>query len=87
MVSCTDCSEVMGRAKVGVSTASAATVGRQVIRPSSALQKVEKQKERGQRETAKVEMIAKVGQSERDRQTVKVGSLQAKFGSDKGRQD
>ena len=37
-----------------VSTASATTVGSQVIRPSSVMQRVEKQKERERRETAKV---------------------------------
>ena len=52
--------------EVEVSTASATTVGSQVIRPSSVMQRVEKQKERENRETAKVGMTAKVGQSERD---------------------
>ena len=42
----------------------------QVIRPSSVMQRVEKQKERERRETAKVGMTVKVGQSERDGQTV-----------------
>ena len=46
----------------------------QVIRPSSVMQKVEKQKERERRETAKVGMTVKVGQSERDGQKAKVGS-------------
>ena len=55
----------------------------------SAMQRVEKQKEkdRERRETAKVGMTAKVGQSERDGQTVKVGTLQAKVGSNKGQQE
>ena len=44
------------------------------------MQRVEKQKERGRRETVKVGMTAKVGQSERDGQTAKVGTLQAKVG-------
>ena len=70
-----------------VSTASAATVGRQVIRPCAVMQKVEKQKESERRETAKVGMIAKVRQSERDGQTVKVGTLQAKVGSNTGQQE
>ena len=47
-----------------VSTASATTVDSQVIRPSSVMQKVEKQKGRERRETAKVGMTVKVGQSE-----------------------
>ena len=46
-VSCTVCRTVKGRAKVEVSTASATTVGSQVIRPSSVLQRVEKQKGKG----------------------------------------
>ena len=69
-----------GKAKVEVSTTSATTVECQVIRPSSALHKVEKQKERERRETAKFGMTAKVGQPERDGQAVKVGTLQAKVG-------
>ena len=44
MVSYTVCSRAKGRAKVEVSTASATTVKSQVIRPSSVMQKVEKQK-------------------------------------------
>ena len=87
MVSCTVCRKVKGRAKVEVSTASATTVGSQVIRRSSVMQRVEKQKEREGRETAKVGMTAKVGQSERDGQSVKVGTLQAKVGSNKGQQE
>ena len=46
MVSCMVCRKAKGRAKVEVSTASATTVESQVIRPSSVMQKVEKQKER-----------------------------------------
>ena len=66
MVSCMVCRKVKEpRAKVEVSTASATTVGSQVIRPSSVMQRVEKQKERERRETAKVGVRAKVGQSER----------------------
>ena len=42
---------------------------------------------RERRDTAKVGMIVKVGQSERDGQTVKVGILQAKVGSNKGQQE
>ena len=84
MVSCTVCRKAKGRAKVEVSTASAATVESQVIRPSS---EVEKQKERERRETAKAGMTAKVVQSERDGQTVKVGKLQAKVGSNKGQEE
>ena len=57
------------------------TVESQVIRPSSVMQKVEKQKERERRETAKV------GQSERVGQKVKVGTRQAKVGSNKGQQE
>ena len=68
MVSCAVCRKVKGRAKVEVSTASATTVGSQVIRPSSVMQRVEKQKarDRERRETAEVGTTAKVGQSERD---------------------
>ena len=54
MVTCTVCRKAKGRAKVEVSTASATTVESQVIRPSSVMQKVEKQKEGERRETAKV---------------------------------
>ena len=79
MVSCTVRRKAKGRAKVEVSTTSATSVESQVIRPSSAMQKVERQKER-ERETANVGMTAKVGQPERDGQTVKVGTLQAKVG-------
>ena len=87
-MSFTVCRKVKGRAKAEVSTASAATVGSQVIRPSSVLQRVEKQKERDRerRETAKVGTTAPVGQSEREGQTVKVGTLQAKVGSNQGQQ-
>ena len=53
MVSCTVCRKAKGRAKVEVSTASATTVERQVIRPSSVMQKVEKQKERERRGDSK----------------------------------
>ena len=87
MVSCTVCRKVKGKGKVEVSTASATTVGSQVIRPSSVMQRVEKQKERERRDTAKVRMTAEVGQSEKDGQTVKVGTLQAKVGSNKGQQE
>ena len=45
MVSCTVCTKAKGRAKVEVSTASAATVRSQVIRPSSVMQKVESKRE------------------------------------------
>ena len=44
MVSCTVCRKAKGRAKVEVSTVSATTVESQVIRSSSVMQKVEKQK-------------------------------------------
>ena len=87
MVSCTVCRKAKGRAKVEVSTVSATTVESQVIRPSSVMQKVEKQKERERRETAKVGMTVKVGQSERVGQKVKVGTRQAKVGSNKGQQE
>ena len=60
MVSCTVCRKAKGRAKAEDSTASATTLESQVIRPSSAMQKVEKQKERERRETAKVGMTVKV---------------------------
>ena len=83
MVSCTVCRKAKGRAKVEVSTVSATTVESQVIRPSSVMQKVEKQKERERRQTAKVGMTVKVGQSERVGQKVKVGTRQAKVGSNK----
>ena len=63
------------------------TVESQVIRPSSVMQKVEKQKERERRETAKVGMTVKVGQSERDGQKVKVGTHQVKVGSNKDQQE
>ena len=46
IVSCTVCRKVKGTAKVEVSTASATTVGSQVIRSSSVMQKVEEQKEK-----------------------------------------
>ena len=46
MVSCTVCRKAKGTAKVEVATASATTVESQVIRPSSVMQKVQKQKER-----------------------------------------
>ena len=81
MVSCTVCRKAKGRAKVEVSTVSATTVESQVIRTSSVMQKVEKQKERERRETVKV------GQSERVGQKVKVGTRQAKVGSNKGQQE
>ena len=83
MASCTVCRKANGRAKGEVSTASPTTVESQIIRPSFVMQKVEKQKERERRETAKVGMTAKVGQPERDGQKVKVGTLQAKAGSKK----
>ena len=51
------------------------------------MQRVEKQKERERRETAKVGMTVKAGQSERDGQKVKVGTRQAKVGSNKGQQE
>ena len=70
-----------------VPTASATAVESQVIRPSSVTQKVEKQKERERRETAKVGMTVKVGQSDWDGQKVKVGTLQAKVGSNKDQQE
>ena len=86
MVSCTVCRKAKGRAKVEVSMASA-TVESQVIRPSSVMQKVDKEKERERRETAKVGMTVKVGQSERDGQKVKVGTHQVKAGSNKDQQE
>ena len=86
MVSCTVCRKAKGRAKVEVSTASA-IVESQVIRPSSVMQKVDKEKERERRETAKVGMTVKVGQSERDGQKVKVGTHQVKAGSNKDQQE
>ena len=70
-----------------VSRASATTVESKVIRPSSVVQKVENQKERERRETAKVGMTVKVGQTERDGQKVKVGTHQAKVGSNKDQQE
>ena len=48
------------------------------------MQKVEKQKEGARRETAKIGMTVKVGQSERDGQKVKFRTRQAKVGSNKG---
>ena len=81
MASCTVYRKVKGKAKVEISTASATIVGSQVIRPSSVTRKVEKQKERERRETAKV------GQLERGGQTVKVGTHQAKAGSNKDHQE
>ena len=47
MVSCTSCRKAKGRAKVEVSTASATIVQKQVIRPSSVMQRVEKQTGKG----------------------------------------
>ena len=87
MVSCTVCREAKGRAKMEVSTASATTVESKVIRPSSVIQKVEKQKERERRETAKVGMTVKVAQSERDGLKVKVGTHHVKVGSNKDQQE
>ena len=87
MVSCTVCRKAKGRAKVKVSTASAATVESQIIRPSSVMQKVEKQKERERRETAEVGMTVKVGQSESDGQKVEAGTCQAKVWSNKRQQE
>ena len=72
MVNCTVCRKVKEQAKVEISTGSATIVGSQVIRPSSVTRKVKKRKERERRETAKVGMREKVGQLERDGQTVKV---------------
>ena len=66
---------------------SATTVESQVIRPSFVVQKVEKQKERERRDTAKVGMTVKVGQSERDGQKAKVGTHQVKVGSNKDQQE
>ena len=43
MVSCAVCRKAKGREKVEVATVSARTVETQVIRPSSVMQKVEKQ--------------------------------------------
>ena len=87
MVSCTVCRKVKGRAKVELSTASSTTAESLVIRPSSVMQKVEKQKERERRETAKLGMTVKVGQSKRDGQKVKVGTREVKVGSNKGQQE
>ena len=53
MVSCEVCRKAKGRAKVEVSTASATTVESQVIRPSSVMQKVEKQKGKGKKGDSK----------------------------------
>ena len=79
MVSDTICRKAKERAKVEVSKASATIVESQIIRPSSVMQKVEKQKERERSETTKVGITAEVGQSEKDGLTVKVGTLQAKW--------
>ena len=87
MASCTVCRKAKGRAKVEVSMASATTVESQVIRPSSVMHKVEKQKERERRETAKVGVTVKVGQPERDGQKVKVGTHEVKVGSNKDQQE
>ena len=87
MVSCTVCRKAKGRAKVEVSTASATTAESQVIRPSFVMQKVDKQKERERRETAKVGITVKDGQSERDGQKVKVGTHQVKVGSNRDQQE
>ena len=87
MVSCTVCRKAKGRAKVEVSTVSATTVESQVVLPSSVMHKVEKQKERERMETTKVGMTVKDGHSERDGQKVKVGTRQAKVGSNTGQQE
>ena len=87
MVSCTVCRKAKGRAKVEVPTASSTTVESQAIRPSSVMQKVEKQKERETRETTKVGMTVKVGLLESDGQKVKVGTRQVKVGSNKDQQE
>ena len=82
MVSCTVCRKAKGRVKVEASTVSASIVERQVMRPSSVMQKVEKQKETERRETAKVGMTVKgKGWSEGK------GTRQAKVGSNKGQQE
>ena len=51
------------------------------------MHKVEKQKERERRETAKVGVTEKVGQPERDGQKVKVGTHEVKVGSNKDQQE
>ena len=76
-----------GKGKSGSLNGICYNCGNQVIRPSSVMQKVEKQKKRERRETPKVGMAAEVGQSETDGQTVKVGTLQAQVGSNKGQQE
>ena len=82
VVSCIVCRKVkQPREKAKVSMASSTTVRSQVIRPSSVVQKVGKQKTRERRETAEVGMTAKVGQTERDGQTVNIGTMHAKVGS------
>ena len=78
MVSCTSCREAKGRTKVEASIACVTIVQKQVIRPSSVLQTVEQQKERERRETEKIG---------RDGQKVKVGTRQAKVGSNKDQQE
>ena len=49
MVSCTVCRKIKGREKVEVSTASATTVGSQVIRPSSVMPKGGEAKRKGKK--------------------------------------
>ena len=85
MVSSSVCRNEKGRASVKVSTVFVTNVGSQVIRPSSDMQKWKSKRERS--ETAKVGMTVKVGQPERDGQTVSVGTLQAKVGSNEGQQE
>ena len=87
---CTVCRRAkVTRAKVVVSTGFATVAESQATRPSSALQRVERQEERdkAKRESAKVGMIATVGQLERDGQMERGGTLQAKVGSNKGQKE
>ena len=86
MMSCTVCREAKEpRAKVEVSLVSGSIWGSQVLGHVLLCKgwKRKKERDRERRETAKVGMRAKVGQSEKDGQTVKVGTLEAKVGSNR----
>ena len=87
MVSCTVCRKAKGRQKWKfqrhlLQLWKVRSFGQVLL-----CKKVEKQKERERRETAKVGMTVKVGQSERDGQKVMVGTRQVKVGSNKGQQE
>ena len=87
MMSCTVRRKVKGRAKVEVSTASATTVEVRSFGQVLSCKRWKSKRNRERRETAKVGMTAKVGQSERDGRKVKVGTRQVKVGNNKDQQE